>query len=69
MSRSGEKKGDGGVNLVLSVDHDGVVRVVNCEAEQFLVTPGELARMLTGILSTILSTHQDQNETININLN
>lgn len=65
-SRSGKGKDE--VGLVLSVDGDGVVRVESCEADQFLVTPDQLAKILTGIIAAIVGV-QDEGETIKVSMN
>lgn len=69
MQLSKDSEPPEGVNLVLDVDGDGVVRVTRCDAERFVVTPDQLARLLTGLVAVIVSTRQDQNEVINVSLN
>lgn len=51
-------------NLILTVDREGVVRVVNCEVEVLQVTPGELGQLLTDLVKTICSVDDNDEDQI-----
>jgi hypothetical protein len=56
------------VNLVLSIDGEGVVSVVNCEAEVLQLTPKQLGELLTGLVKSVCSLG-DGDETTEVILN
>lgn len=56
------------LRLTLSLDGDGAVHVVECSHEEFVVTPVELAKLLTGLLAAFVST-RDEEEEVRVNLN
>ena len=58
------------ISLVLDVDGEGVVRVKACSADVFMVTPKELAELLTGLVKSICSISSDgDGEEVSITLN
>lgn len=60
--------GDKPVSLILTVDGEGVVRLLGCDAEQLVVTPAQLGELLTGLVKAVCSLSDDE-ETIEVNLN
>ena len=54
--------------LTLSVDEEGVVRVVDCSEHEVTLTPDDLARLLTGLVKAICGTGDDD-ETVDVHLN
>ena len=48
------KWGEGDLHLVLTVDDEGVVRVLECDDEVLEITPDELARLLTALLTALV---------------
>jgi hypothetical protein len=54
--------------LTLSLDEEGVVRVVDSSWDRMTLTPGELARLLTGLLKAFVGT-SDGEEEVDVSLN
>lgn len=56
--------------FTVSVDDEGVVRVIDCDARSITLTPGELSRLLTEIVKCIVAPPGDSSSPpVNINLN
>lgn len=54
--------------LSLSLDEEGVVRVVDCSHESVEVTPDELAKLVTALLKAFVGTSDDE-EQVDVRLN
>lgn len=56
------------VRIALSIDGEGVVRVVNSTSETVTLTCHELGQLLTGLVKAVCGT-EDGEETIDVSLN
>lgn len=67
------KWGDGvvprsGAQYTLTVDDEGVVRVVQATSESITVTPEELGIILTALIKALVGS-DDEEQSIDVNLN
>lgn len=57
-----------GAQFTLTVDAEGVVRVVQATSDRITVTPEELGLLLTGIIKALIGSDDEEQE-VEVNLN